>query len=134
MPTPGVDCHITLQHPSVNSGAAVGFTLRGDRRGPQVEVEHARRGLPLWADQGPGEAVARCTLLALPRLVTPAGGEYGLTPAQVRTHLTAFWSATTPLTLTDAHGSLTVAWATDGLRERRYGDGAEYELRLIVAG
>ena len=89
MPTPGVDCHVTLQHSSVNGGVAVGFILRADRRGPLVEVEHARRGLPLWADQGPGVAVARCTVLALPRLVTPAGGEYALSGAEVRAALTA---------------------------------------------
>ena len=133
MPTPGVDCHVTLQHASVNGGVAVGFILRADRRGPQVEVEHVRRGLPLWADQGPGVAVARCTVLALPRLVTPAGGEYALSGAEVRAALTALWAVAAPLTLTDTLGTLTVAWADDGLRERRYGDGAEYELRLVVA-
>ncbi len=133
MPTPGVDCHVTLQHASVNGGEAVGFILRADRRGPLVVVARARRGLALWADQGPGVAVARCTILALPRLVTPGGGEYALSVAEVRAALTALWAVAAPLTLTDTLGTLTVAWADDGLHERRYGDGAEYELRLVVA-
>ena len=134
MPTPGIDCHITLQHPEVNGGAAAGLIVRGDKRGPVVEVEHGRRGLPLWADQGPGVAQVRCVVLGLPRLLAPNGGEYGLTPAQVRATLAALWAATTPLTLTDAHGSLTVAWAANGLVERRYGDGAEWEVRFVVVG
>ena len=132
MATPGSDCHMTLQHASVNGGVAVGFIVKADRRGPVVEVERLRQGLPVWADQGAGRRTLRGTILALPRLIAPNGGEYGLTPSQVRTYLDAFWAVTTPLILADALGSLSMMWAAAGLTERRYGDGVEFEVRLMV--
>ena len=67
-----------------NGGVAVGFILKADRRGPVLEVERSRQGLSVWADQGAGQRMLRGTILALPRLLAPNGGEYGLTPGQVR--------------------------------------------------
>ena len=132
MPTIGQDCHLTLQHPTVIGGAAVGFILKADRRGPVLSVDHPRQGLPVWADQGGGQRVTSCTVLALPRLLAPNGSEYSLTPAQVRVFLDAFWATTTPMTLADAQANAAVMWAANGLTERRYTDGLEYDLTFLT--
>lgn len=132
MPTPGVDCHITLQHPSVAGGEAVGFICKADKRGPVLTLRRARLGLPLWADQGAGPTSAEVTVLGLPRQLAPNGADYGLAPADVRARLVDFWAQTTPLTLTHASGSWLVVWAGDGFEERRYGDGVEFDLRWRV--
>ena len=136
MATPGVDCHLTLQHASVNSGTAVGFILKADRRGPTYEITRQRQGLPNWADQGAWHSLVQCVLLGLPRLLTPTGAEYTLTPSQVRTFLVAFWATTTPMTLADPLQTLTVMWRpedrADGLAEQVYSDGAEFRLRLVT--
>ena len=132
MPIPGVDCHITLQHAGVNSGAAVGFILKPDRRGPTYEVTRYRQGLPIWADQGGWPVQVRCCVLALPRLVAPNGAEYGPTPGEVRARLVEFWGTTTPMTLADAAQAHTVMWDQDGLTEQVYGDGAEFRLGLVT--
>ena len=132
MPIPGVDCHITLHHAAVNSGAAVGFILKADRRGPTYEVTRYRQGLPIWADQGEWPVQLQCYVLGLPRLIAPNGAGYGLTPGQVRSHLVEFWNTTTPMTLADPLQTLTVMWEHEGLTEQVYGDGAEFRLRLVT--
>ena len=35
-PTIGLDCHLVLQHPDINTGAALGFLLQPDPRNPQA--------------------------------------------------------------------------------------------------
>ena len=42
MPTPGMDCDITLAHPQVNGGQPVGFVLQPRDRvtGPEVRLHH----------------------------------------------------------------------------------------------
>ena len=133
MATPGVDCHLTLQHAIINGGVAVGFILKSDRRGPVVTVAGRRRGEAVWADQGPGASRLSATILALPRLLAPNGAEITRTPAQVRADLALFWAVTTPLTVADALGSFSVVWAADGLVERRYGDGVEWDATWLSA-
>src|SRR5512143_689957 len=50
MATIGTDCHITLQHASVNSGVAAGFLLwRPDQVGADVEVVRTGFILPTGA-------------------------------------------------------------------------------------
>jgi hypothetical protein len=41
MPTIGTDCHLTITHPDVNSGAAYGFILQAEDKnyGPAVSVQ-----------------------------------------------------------------------------------------------
>lgn len=132
MATPGVDCHITLQHGAVNNGNAVGFILKSDRRGPTYELTRTRQGLPVWADQGGWTGRLLCNVLGLPRLVAPNGAEYTLGPTQVRARLVEFWATTTPMTLADTLQSLSVMWDQDGLTEQVYGDGAEFRVRLVA--
>ena len=131
MATIGTDCHITLQHSSVNSGTAVGFLIATDKRGPMVRVGRRRWGEAIWADQGASRRSLSLTVTGLPRMKNPNGSEHSLTPAQIRTYLESFWAVkASPLTLADALGSFTVGW--QGLEERRYSDGSEFDLRFEV--
>ena len=132
MATVGADCHVTLQHAGVNGGAAVGFVVKGDRRGPVVEVGRPRQGWPVWGDGGPGRRTVRVTVLGVAGMLAPSGAEYVATVGQVRAALEAFWATTTPMALGDALGTMDVMW--EGLRERRYGDGAEWECEWVVVG
>ena len=132
MATPGVDCHSTLQHTAVNGGAAVGFILKPDRRGPMYEITRTRQGLAVWADQGGWPVQVQCCVLGLPRLLAPNGAEYGQTPGQVRAWLVEFWNTATPMLLADALQTLTVMWSQTGLTEQVYGDGAEFRMSLVT--
>ncbi|MFN8498671.1 MAG: hypothetical protein U0641_12535 [Anaerolineae bacterium] len=137
MATIGVDCHFTLRHDAVNGGQAVGFIAAADRRGPLIAVTYRRDDTWVWADAGTDASSAALEVTALglgQGLLAPGGAAYGLTSAQVRNFLLAFWNAVGPITYADAWGTLVVTWMADGLAERRYPDGSEMTLRFTVIG
>jgi hypothetical protein len=86
----------------------------------------------LWADGGGASSYLDLTVQAFTRMLNPNGSEHGQTPSQIKTFLESFWGVGGVMTLTDPGTSWSVAWADDGLVERRYSDGSEFDLKLVA--
>lgn len=101
MPELGKDCDFTLQHPAVNSGAAVGFVLDRQKVGG-VEIERQAYKTPTdtWADR-----VKYSLRVAVgDSLTQPDGNQSAITGAQLYACLQAFLQQRTGITLEHKRG------------------------------
>lgn len=83
--TPGSDCDLTLAHPAVNAGAAVGFLLEVERGRKSLAAARHRRGGArrlvtggtAFADFGPGPREWRLSVRIEPLAAAPSGAAAG---------------------------------------------------------
>lgn len=108
MPTIGVDCDITLQHPGVNNGDPVGFLLTIPKiqdmksYGPAVSIQYET----LQDAFGTAEDIlhAYLTILIADNAQNPNGSFHAESAITMRTHLLDIISRHTGITLTTRSG------------------------------
>jgi hypothetical protein len=115
MPTLGVDCDVILTHPSVNSGAGVGFILKRARATVSGLVTLRRQAYTLPEGGYTDRLAWWMTILCSDDLLNPSGGRHGRVREDIYTDILAFLAARTGITLecetgiwTDLHATLTV--------------------------
>ena len=131
MATIGVDCDITLTHPSVNGGQPVGFILKRARATVSGLVTLRRQAYLLPEGGYTDRLTWWMTILCSDELLNPNGSRHARDREDIYTDLVAFLGARTGITLdtmngiyTDLHATLTVTTEYIG----RLGD--EIVLRL----
>ncbi|MCC6147777.1 MAG: hypothetical protein IT308_09440 [Anaerolineaceae bacterium] len=113
MPTIGVDCDITLQHPDVNGGHPVGFLLATPKMqdlksyGPAISIQYET----LQDAMGDAQDIlhAYITILIADNLQNPDGSTHTESAVTMRTYLLEIISKHTGITLTTrtgVHGGL----------------------------
>lgn len=113
MPTPGIDCDITLTHADVNAGEPLGFVLQAanTRTGPQVRIHHEvytdAQAQPfavrhLWFD-----------VLIADDLLAPNGSRLGSPASALLTHLTAIAAAYSNIALNTRLGVISGLYALE---------------------
>jgi len=113
MPTIGVDCDITLQHPDVNGGNPVGFLLAVPKQqdlksyGPAISIQYET----LQDALGTAEDIlhAYLTILIADNIQNPNGSIHAESAVTMRTFLLDIISKHTSITLTTrtgVHGGL----------------------------
>lgn len=78
---PGTDCDLTLAHPDVSAGTAMGFLLKAERGRKSLEAARHRRGSArrlasggtAFADFGPGPREWKLAVRIEPLAVAPSG-------------------------------------------------------------
>jgi hypothetical protein len=112
MATLGVDCDITLAHPSVNSGQAVGFILRRSREN-NTGLLTLRRQAYLQPDGSYQDRLTFWfTVIAADGQLNPDGSPYSLSRSQSYSLLNQLLAARSGLILTTAAGVWTDLHAT----------------------
>jgi hypothetical protein len=115
MATVGVDCDITLTHPSVNGGDAVGFILKRARQTVSGLVTLRRQAYKSVDGDYVDRLVFWMTLHIADQLLNPDGSRHQQTRSELYGYLEDFLAARTGITFTcqagtwtDLHATLTV--------------------------
>lgn len=112
MATLGVDCDITLSHPSVNSGQPVGFNLRRSRENNTGLVTLRRQAYLQPDGSYQDRLMFWFTILAANELINPDGSICTYTRAEIYSYILEFLAQRSGIALTCAAGTFTDLYAT----------------------
>ncbi len=119
MATIGTDCHITLQHPSVNGGSAAGFLLwRPDAHGGDVEVTRTGFVLPTGALDSAVKIVV--PIVTADTLINPNGARRGAVRAAEYLLYTQYLAAGSGISLAIPGHTFSGLYALGGSKEKHY--------------
>ena len=132
MPTIGTDCHLTLQHDDLNSGAAYGFLLDPGSRFPEgLAVKREVYS----EDDEPMKVWIYFDVLLADDMINPDGSQHSASRSTMYSMLVDFLGKQSGITLAFGLGAITSLGALEyAATEKHYGNHSVIRVQLTNVG